>query len=68
MYHAAVPHCFSWLNNTLHYVDIDHIWFSHSLVDGHLGCFHLLATINSTALNTRAQVFVGVPVFNYLGM
>lgn len=48
-------------------MDIDHIWFIHSLVDGHLGCFHLLDVMNSTAVNTLAQLFVGVLVFNYLG-
>ena len=28
-----------------------HIFFSHSSVDGHLGCFHVLATINRAAVN-----------------
>ena len=26
--------------------------FIHSSVDGHLGCFHVLATVNSASVNT----------------
>ena len=37
--------------------------FIHSSVDGLLGCFHLLAIVNSSAMIIHVQVFVWVPVF-----
>ena len=34
-----------------------HIFFIHSSVDEHLGCFHVLAIINSAAINIRVLLF-----------
>ena len=32
------------------------IFFMHSSIDGHLGCLHVLAIVNSAALKTGAHV------------
>ena len=37
-------------------VYVDHILFIHSSADGRLGCFHVLAIINSGAVNAGVEV------------
>ena len=39
-----------------------HIFFIHSSVGGHLGCFPVLALINSTAVNIGVQVSFRITV------
>ena len=54
---ALFPSSYSWLVST---VCMDHIFLIHSSADGHLGCFHVLAVVNSASVNLHwsASVFL----------
>ena len=41
---------------------VPHIFFIHSTFSGHLGCFHILATIDNAALNTGICVSFQISV------
>ena len=41
---------------------IYHKFFIHSSVDGHLGCFHVLATVNSAAMDNGILVSLSILV------
>ena len=40
-----------------------HIFLNQSSVDGNLGCFHVLAIVNSAAINIRVHISFAVSVF-----
>ena len=55
---------FLWLSNIPLYIYIYHIFFIHSSVNGHLGCFHVLAIVNSAAMNVGVYVSFQSMVFS----
>ena len=61
----ALFHSFLWPNKILLCIYIHHILFTHSSVDGHLGCFHALATVNSAAMTLGCMYLFELEYYSY---
>ena len=59
----ALFHSFLWLGSIPLYMWY-HIFFIYSSVDGHLGCFHVSAVVNSAAMNIGVHVCFWIIVFS----
>ena len=46
---------------------INHIFFNHLSIAGHLGCFHNLAIVNNFVIDIEAHVSFGISVFFFYG-
>ena len=54
----------NWACTQYSIVCMDHKFFIHSSINGHLGCFNVLAIINSAAMNIGVHVSFRIVVFS----
>ena len=47
-------------------VCVFHIFFFHPFIDGHLGCFDVLAIVNSTVMNIGVHVCFQITKLEFL--
>ena len=46
---------------------MNQMFFIHLSVDGHLGCFCILAVINNAAMNIEVPIFFQMSILGFLG-
>ena len=64
--HASPLHFLKLLNNNI-IVLLTHSLFTCLSVDGHLGCFHLLAILNNATMKIHVEAFLWAYIFIFLG-
>ena len=47
------------------YIYVYHVCFIHSSVDRHVGCFHILPSVNNAVMNTEVYVSFQSSVFGF---
>ena len=49
------------------YTHTHHVFFIHSFIHGHLGCFHILSIQNNAAINTGTHISFQICIFVFSG-
>lgn len=64
---ACVGIAFLFMVEQYSIVYLDHVLLIHSSMEGHMGCFDLLAVVSNAAVNVGVQISLQDAAFNSLG-